>query len=72
MQTQIEIDEELMQAAMRASGIQMAHEVIELALREYVSRHAPKNILDLVGQDLIDPNYDVRAVRAGMNRDFGG
>lgn len=36
----------------------------------YLANHPPKNLLELEGEDLIDPNYDVKAVRAGMNRDF--
>lgn len=37
----------------------------------YLAGHPSKNLLELEGEDLIDPNYDIRAVRAGMNRDFG-
>jgi hypothetical protein len=41
---------------------------VELALREMVARRKRKDVLELVGQDLIAPDYDVRAVRAGRNR----
>lgn len=71
MHTQIVLDDELLEKAMRVSRATSKREAVELALREYLSRHGPKNILDLVGQDLLDPDYDVRAVRAGMNRDLG-
>jgi len=71
MNTPIILDDNLLEEAMRLSHAKSKREVIDLALREFVSRHSPKNILDLVGQDLIDPDYDVRAVRAGMNRDLG-
>jgi hypothetical protein len=33
-----------------------------------VNRRRRRNVLDLVGQDLIAADYDVRAVRAGMKR----
>lgn len=69
MRTHILLDDDLLQQAMRISHAKTKRDVIELALREFVSNHTPKNILDLAGQDLIDPDYDVRAVRAGMNRD---
>ena len=71
MNTHIVLDDSLLEEAMLLSHAKNEHEVIDLALREFVSRHKAKNILDLVGQDLIDPDYDVRAVRAGMNRDSG-
>lgn len=69
MNTHIVLDDNLLAEAMLLSHAKNEDEVIGLALREFVSRRRPKNILDLVGQDLIDPDYDVRAVRAGMNRD---
>ena len=69
MNTHIVLDDNLLAEAMLLSHAKNEDEVIRLALREFVSRRRPKNILDLVGQDLIDPDYDVRAVRAGMNRD---
>jgi len=37
-----------------------------------VARRKRKNVLELVGQDLIAPDYDVRAVRRGMNRGLRG
>jgi hypothetical protein len=69
MNTPSVLDDSLLKEAMLLSHAKSEHEVIALALREFVSRRRPKNILDLVGQDLIDPDYDVRAIRAGMNRD---
>ena len=71
MPTHVVLDDSLVEEAMRLSHAKSKREVIDLALREFVSRHTPKNILDLVGKDFIDPDYDVRAVRKGMNRDLG-
>lgn len=71
MRTNVVLDDELIEQAMRISHVKTKREMIDLALREFVSRHSQKNILDLVGQELIDPEYDVRKVRAGMNRDSG-
>ena len=71
MPTHIVLDDSLVEEAMRLSHDKSKREVIDLALREFVSRHTPKNILYLVGKDLIDPDYDVRAVRESMNRDSG-
>jgi len=70
MNTHIILDDNLIEEAIRLIHAKTEREVIDIALREFVSRHKTKNILDLVGQDLIDPDYDVRAVREGMNRDL--
>jgi Arc/MetJ family transcription regulator len=68
MRTNIVLDDKLVAEAMKLTRIQTKREVVELALREMVARRKRKNVLELVGQDLIAPDYDVRAVRAGMNR----
>jgi len=62
MNTNVILEDSLLEEAMLLSHAKNEREVIALALREFVSRHRPKNILDLVGQDLIDPEYDVRAL----------
>lgn len=71
MQIETIADEPLVAEAMRLSRAKGPQETINLALREFVARHRPKNILDLVGQNLIDPSYDIKTVRETMNRDFG-
>ena len=68
MRTNIVLDDKLVAEAMKLTQVQTKREVVELALREMVARRKRRNVLDLVGQDLIAPDYDVRAVRAGMNR----
>lgn len=71
MRTNIVLDEKLVAEAMRVTQARSKKEVVDRALRELVARHAQRALRNLVGQDLIDPDYDVRAVRAGMNRDPG-
>jgi len=71
MRTNIVLDDELIAEAMRLAGIKTRRGMVDRALREYVSRHRQREILDLAGQGLIDSAYDVRAVRTGMNRDPG-
>jgi len=68
MRTNIVLDDELVAAAMRASGARTKREVVELALQELVARHRQRNLKRLVGRDLIDPSYDVRRVRRDMGR----
>jgi Arc/MetJ family transcription regulator len=71
MRTNIVLDDELITEAMRLAGIKTRREMVDHALREYVARHRQREVLGLAGQGLIDPSYDVRAVRSGMDRDSG-
>ena len=66
MRTNIVIDDQLVADAMKLSGVKTKREVVELALRRLVTSAKQKNILDLVGQDMIAPDYDVRTVRSRM------
>jgi Arc/MetJ family transcription regulator len=68
MRTNIVLDDRLVAEAMKLTKASSKREAVDLALRELVSRRRRKNVLDLVGQDLIAADYDVRAVRAGMGR----
>lgn len=74
MRTNIVIDDRLVADAIKLSGAKTKREVVELALRRLVTSARQKDILDLVGQDLIAPDYDVRAVRSGLGtrRGAGG
>lgn len=64
MRTTIDLDDTLIEQACRLSGLKSKRETVEAALREFVARRHQQAILELVGKDLIDPAYDVRAVRA--------
>ncbi|MFA7097499.1 MAG: type II toxin-antitoxin system VapB family antitoxin [Gammaproteobacteria bacterium] len=67
MRTNIVLDDELIAEAMRLAGVTTRREMVDRALREYVARHRQREILELAGKGLIDPGYDVRAVRSGMD-----
>jgi len=71
MRTNIVLDEELITEAMALARIKTRREMVDRALREYVARHRQRSLRDLVGRELIDPDYDVRTVRAAMTRDTG-
>ena len=68
MRTNIVLDDELMADASKLTQLTTKREVVDLALRELVARRRRKDVLDLVGQNLIAPDYDVRAVRRNMTR----
>jgi Arc/MetJ family transcription regulator len=65
MRTNIAIDDALVQEALTVSGIRTKREVVDLALRELAARRCQRGLKALVGKGLIDPGYDVRAVRSG-------
>lgn len=71
MRTNIVLDDQLVAEAMRLSGVKTKREVVELALRRLVNSVRRKDILDLVGQNTIAPDYDVRAVRSRMSAHGG-
>ncbi|MDE2497250.1 MAG: type II toxin-antitoxin system VapB family antitoxin [Xanthomonadaceae bacterium] len=66
--TNIVLDDKLVKRAMKATGAKTKREVVDIALRQLVHTKSQKNILDLVGQDLIDPGYDVRVARGERAR----
>ena len=68
MRTNIVLDDALVEAAMTAIGATSKREVVDLALREMVARRRQRALSDLVGRDLIDPAYDLRAARRSMGR----
>jgi Arc/MetJ family transcription regulator len=71
MRTNIVLDDALVDEAMRVTGVKTKKDVVDLALRELVARRRQRAVLELVGQGLIAPDYDVRQVRARMARDAG-
>lgn len=68
MRTNIVLDDRVVKEAMRATGAKTKREVVDLALRELVARRKQADIFSLVGEGLIAPDYDVRAVRRRMAR----
>ena len=69
MRTNIVLDDRLVKEAMRLSNVRTKREAVDLALREYVTRSKQRDILELLDEELIAPDYDVRTVRRRMTRD---
>ena len=67
MRTEIEIDDDLVGEAQALSGISNKRAVVHQALREFVARLKGLDLRDLQGSDLLDPDYDYKAVRTGGN-----
>ena len=68
MRTNIVLNDQLVEEAMRLGKVATKKDVVDQALREFVARRRQRQILELVGEPLLDPDYDVRAVRRGMRR----
>ncbi len=71
MRTNIVLDDVLVEEAMSLTQARSKKDVVDRALRELVARQRQRALRELVGRDLIAPDYDVRAVREAMNRDPG-
>ena len=71
MRTNIVLDDSLLEQAMRLAKVKTKREAVELALRDFVARRKQRDILALIGEDLIAPDYDVRKVRRTMARGTG-
>lgn len=64
MRTNIEIDDKLMQAAMRAGGFQTKKETVAAALTKLTAQHNTyKKLLKLAGKVEFEPGYDYKAMR---------
>ena len=63
MRTNIDLDDTLVEEAMKVSGAKTKKDVVDLALRALVKSRKKKDLLDLVGQIDIDPEYDYKKSR---------
>jgi Arc/MetJ family transcription regulator len=68
MRTNIVLDDELIEQAMRLAKVRTKREAVDLALRDFIARRKQRDILALAGEGLIAPDYDVRKVRRTMAR----
>ena len=65
MRTNIVLDDGLVTEAFKYSKAKTKRELVDLALREFISSHKRKNLLDLYGKGGIDPDYDYKKLRIG-------
>jgi Arc/MetJ family transcription regulator len=71
MRTNIVLDDGLIAQAMRLAKVKTKREAVEVALRDFVARGRQRDVLDLIGKELIAPDYDVRQVRRAMDSGAG-
>ena len=65
MRTNIELDDTLVDEAMKVSGAKTKKDVVDLALRALIKSRKKKDLLDLVGHIDIDPDFDHKKARRG-------
>ena len=64
MRTNIDLDAELVREAQELSQIKTKRALIHQALEEFVAHRKRLDLRELEGSDLLDPDYDHKALRA--------
>ena len=67
MRTNIELDQDLVREAQQLSRIKTKRALIHQALLEFVAHRKRLDLRDLEGSNLLDPDYDHKALRATGN-----
>ncbi len=65
MRTNVVLDDDLINEAIRLSGVKTKKDVINSALQEFVATRKRANLLDLKGKIEFQDNYDYKALREG-------
>ena len=63
MATNLALDDELIQEALRAGGHKSKREAVTAALQEYVGKRQQMRILEAFGTFQVDPAYDYKSER---------
>ncbi len=63
MPTNLAIDEELLEEALRVGGQRTKKATVNEALREYVQRRKQLQMLELFGKIEFDPSFDYKSAR---------
>lgn len=66
MRTNVVLDDDLMNEAIKLSGIKTKKEVIAVALKEFVAIRKRRNLLDLEGKIKFHDGYDYRSMRENI------
>ncbi|MCT7954859.1 type II toxin-antitoxin system VapB family antitoxin [Laspinema palackyanum] len=67
MKNPIELNEELVEEALRLTNIQTEQELINFALAELIRNRKKRNLLELSGQIQFSTNYDYKSLRENRN-----
>ena len=64
MATNLSIDPDLIEQALKVSGERTKKAAVTKALQEFIARRRQKRLLDLMGKLEWDPSYDHKAERS--------
>jgi Arc/MetJ family transcription regulator len=64
MATNLSLDPELLERALRVSGERTKKAAVTKALREFIARREQKELLELFGKLTWDPDYDYKKERS--------
>jgi len=65
MRTNVVLDDDLINEAIKLSEVKTKKDVINIALREFVATRKRSNLLDLEGKIEFSDNYDHKVLREG-------
>lgn len=65
MRTNIVLDDELIEQALKCAGVKTKREAVERALREFVENHRRRDVRELRGTVRIRKGYDHKRLRTG-------
>lgn len=65
MRTNVVLDDDLVEEAMRLTGIKTKRELVHEALRTLIEHRTRKSLSDLRGKISFAEGYDYKALRAG-------
>jgi len=63
MASNLAIDGELMEIALKVGGLKSKKDTVNQALREFIKRRKAAEIIELFGEVEYDSNYDYKEVR---------
>lgn len=69
--TNIVLDEELVEEALRYAGGGTRRELVDRALREFVESRKRRDMRELRGKVRLRPGYDHKRLREGLGENFG-
>jgi Arc/MetJ family transcription regulator len=68
MRTNIVLDDQLVNEAIKLSGIPTKREVVDAALREFVGQRKRRDMRDLIGKVRFYSGFDHKALREGKQK----
>ena len=64
MSTNLALDDNLLETALKVSGLKTKKDTVNAALKEFIERRKQKEIITLFGSMAADENYDYKSLRS--------